>query len=148
MMSRLHTLSDERGNVVVIVAVGLSALVLLVAFVVDVANWKVHSRHLQLQADAAALAGAHSLAVGSCSDTLISADAHKYAGADASGALALYNDQVSGTPASRMHVLINSAHYYDPNDPLANNYTDPNGDPCTAKYVDIKVTETDLPWYF
>jgi hypothetical protein len=139
-------LGEERGNVIVIVAVGMSALILLVAFVVDVANWKVHSRHLQLQADAAALAAAHTLGAGSCSDSLITADAHRYGGPDASGALALYNAQVGGTPASKMHILINSSGYYG--DAGAGDNTDPNGSPCTAKYVDIKATETDLPWYF
>lgn len=146
MGTRLHMLGDERGNVIIIVAVAMAAFIFLVAFVVDVANWKVHSRHLQLQADAAALAAAHTLGAGNCSDSLIAADAHKYGGPDASGALALYNAQVGGTPASRMHILINSAGYYG--DTGAGDNTDPNGSPCTAKYVDIKATETDLPWYF
>src|SRR5436190_17017752 len=97
--------SDEGGAVLTLVAVSLLALVLMVAFVVDVANWKVHKRHLQLQADAAALAAAHSLGFGSCSDTTIIADAHRYGGPDASGAASLYNAQVGGTPASKMHIL-------------------------------------------
>jgi hypothetical protein len=139
-------LGEERGNVIVIVAVAMSALILLVAFVVDVANWKVHSRHLQLQADAAALAAAHSFSAANCSDSKILADAHLYGGPDAGGQLALYNAQVGGTPASRMHILINSAKYYG--DAGAGDNTDPNGSPCTSKYVDIKATETDLPWYF
>lgn len=146
MTSRLHVLGEERGNVIVIVAVGISALILLVAFVVDVANWKVHSRHLQLQADAAALAAAHSFSAANCSDAKIMADAHLYGGPDAGGQLALYNAQVGGTPASRMHILINSGKYYG--DAGAGDNTDPNGSPCTSKYVDIKATETDLPWYF
>jgi hypothetical protein len=144
--SRLDILGDERGNVIIIVAVGMTAFIFLVAFVVDVANWKVHSRHLQLQADSAALAAAHSLSAVGCSDSLVSADAHKYGGPDASGALALYNAQVGGTPASNMHLLINSSGYYG--DTGAGDNSDPNGSPCTAKYVDIKATETSLPWYF
>jgi Putative Flp pilus-assembly TadE/G-like len=146
MTSRMQMLGEERGSVIVIVAVGMSAFILLVAFVVDVANWKVHSRHLQLQADAAALAAASSLSAGTCQNGLIKADANKYGGAEATGALALYNDQIGGTPASKMHLLVNSDKYYG--DPGAGDYTDPNGAPCSAKYVDIKVTETDLPWYF
>jgi len=146
IMSRIHSSMDERGNVIVIVAVGLSALILIVGFVVDVANWKVHSRHLQLQADAAALAGAHSLQAAGCSNSVISADAHNYGGPDANNLTALYNAQVGGTPAANMHILINSAKYFG--DAGAGDNTDPNGDPCTAKYVDIKATETNLPWYF
>jgi hypothetical protein len=138
-------LADEHGAVLTIVAVSLLALVLAVALVVDVANWKVHKRHLQLQADAAALAAAGSFSLANCSNTLIKNEAHKYGGTDASGAVALYNDQVGGVPASKMHLYINSAGYFG--DAVYGDDTDPNGNACTAKYVDIKATETDLPWF-
>jgi hypothetical protein len=142
--SRLRArVGEERGAVISIVALGLLALVLMVAFVVDVANWKVHKRHLQLQADAAALAAAHTLGYGACSNATISADAHRYGGADASGVASLYNNQVGGTPASKMHILINSSGYFG--DTGAGDNTD--GLPCTKGYVDIKATETDLPWF-
>jgi hypothetical protein len=136
-------LSDERGAVLTLVAVALLALVLTVALVIDVANWKVHKRHLQLQADAAALAAAGSFSLANCSDTLLAAQAHKYSGPDASGALALYNEQVGGTPASNMHILINSTGYFG--DTGAGDNTD--GSPCTKGYIDIKATETNLPWF-
>jgi hypothetical protein len=147
----MHTVaSEERGGVLLITSIALAALVFVVALVIDVANWKEHSRHLQLQADAAALAGAHSLLAGGCSDTLIANDTRRYAGSDVDGAgtvrTALYNDQVGGTPASNMHVLINSAAYYGTAG--AGDNTDPNGSPCAAKYVDVKITETNLPWFF
>jgi hypothetical protein len=146
MTLRLKTrLSTEHGAVLTIVAVALFALVLAVALVVDVANWKVHKRHLQLQADAAALAAAGSFSLSNCSNTLIKAEAHKYGGPDASGQLALYNGQVGGTPASKMHLYVNSAGYYG--DAAYGDDTDPNGSACAAKYIDIKATETDLPWF-
>ena len=138
--------SDERGAALTIVAVALVAMILTVALVLDVANWKVHKRHLQLQADAAALAAAGSFSLGaSCSDTLLAAQAHNYGGPDANNALALYNKQVGGTAASKMHILINSSGYFG--DAGAGDNTDTNGSPCTAKYIDIKATETDLPWF-
>ena len=143
-------LADQRGAVLLITSLALAALVFVVALVVDVANWKIHARHLQLQADAAALAGAHSLTGGSRDNTLITNDTHRYAGSDvdAGGTVrtALYNDQVAGTPASHLHVLINSLGYYG--DASAGDNTDPNGSPCASKYVDVKITETDLPWWF
>jgi hypothetical protein len=126
-----------------IVAVALLVLVLAVALVLDIANWKVHKRHLQLQADSAALAAAGSFSLANCSNTLLAAQAHKYGGPDASGALALYNEQVGGTPASRMHILINSTGYFG--DTGAGDNTD--GTPCDKGYIDIKATETDLPWF-
>lgn len=138
---------DERGAILVIVAAAMLALVLFVAFVVDVANWYEHKRHLQLQADAAALAGGHSLlGISGCLDSLVDADARRYGGPDATTPTAPYNAQVGGTSASNMHLLINSRTYYG--EPLAGNNTDLNGSPCAAKYVDIKLTETNLPWFF
>jgi hypothetical protein len=137
--------SDERGAVLTLVAVALLMLVLAVALVLDIANWKVHKRHLQLQADASALAAAGRFTLGACSDPLVRSEAHKYGGPDASGVLALYNEQVGGTAASKMHILINSAGYFG--DATYGDGTDPNGSPCAAKYVDIKATETDLPWF-
>jgi hypothetical protein len=143
-------LADQRGAVLLITSVALTALIFVVALVIDVANWKEHARHLQLQADAAALAGAHSLGEGGCDNALISNDTHKYAGSDVDSGgtvrTALYNDQVAGTSASHLHVLINSAGYYG--DAGSGDNTDPNGAPCSAKYVDVKITETDLPWWF
>jgi hypothetical protein len=145
-----NRLAEQRGAVLLITSVALTALVFVVGLVVDVANWKIHARHLQLQADAAALAGAHSLGGGACDNTLISNDTRRYAGSDvdAGGAVrtALYNNQVGGTSPSHMHVLINSAGYFA--DAGAGDGTDPNGVPCSSKYVDVKVTETDLPWWF
>jgi putative Flp pilus-assembly TadE/G-like protein len=142
--------SSESGAVLIIVSVALTALVLIAAFVLDAANWYEHKRHLQLQADAAAFAGAHSLAVGGCSNSLISADAHRYGGSylDSSGNVQTepYNDQVGGTSPSKIHILINSSGYYG--DAGAGDNSDPNGAPCTAQYVDIKATETNLPWFF
>jgi hypothetical protein len=143
-------LIEESGAVLLITSVALAALIFVVALVIDVANWKAHARHLQVQADAAALAGAHSLTGGSCDNTLIGNDVHNYGGSDVDSGgtvrTALYNDQIAGTPPSRMHILINSAGYYG--DAGAGDNTDPNGSPCAAKYVDVKITETDLPWWF
>jgi hypothetical protein len=143
-------LVEETGGVLLITSVALTALIFVVALVVDVANWKAHSRHLQLQADAAALAAADSLTGGTCDDSLISNDVHKYGGSDVDSGgtvrTALYNDQIGGTPPSHMHILINSNGYFG--DTGAGDGTDPNGSPCAAKYVDVKITETDLPWWF
>jgi hypothetical protein len=156
-------LEDERGAVLLIVAVGMFALVFIVAAVVDTANWYEHRRHLQLQADAAALAGAGSISLplSSCSNAAISAVAHNYGGPDANNPTALYNAQVGGTAASKMHILINSRGYFGDMDAADNN----GGAPCAnsppnefcrsatdptvgGPGIDIKATETDLPWFF
>jgi hypothetical protein len=154
---------SERGAVLLIVAVGMFALVFVAAVVVDTANWFEHKRHLQLQADAAALAGADSMSLplSSCSNATIAAAAHNYGGPDANNPTALYNAQVGGTPSSKMHILINSLGYHgdanaadnnggapcasSPPNQFCRSATDPNvGGPG----IDIKATETDLPWFF
>jgi hypothetical protein len=151
-ISRLSAAAtDERGAVLVIVGAAMLAFVLLAAFVVDAANFYEHKRHLQLQADAAALAGAHAFALAGCSDSTISGDAHKYGGSywdPVANAVVLepFNSQVGGTNPANIHVLINSSGYFG--DTGAGDNTDPNGSPCNAKYVDIKATEAKLPWFF
>ena len=54
-------LAGEDGVVVVTVALWLPVLILFASFVIDVGNWFEHQRHLQLQADAGALAAASDL---------------------------------------------------------------------------------------
>ena len=60
--------SDERGAALIFVAVGLPVFVAFGIFVIDVGNWWVHKRHLQTQADAAALAGAREFRFPACND--------------------------------------------------------------------------------
>ncbi len=70
----------ERGAVTVLVAILLPVLILLGSIVIDVAGWYQQSRHLQLQADAGALAGAQDFVPGSCQDASIVNRARQYSG--------------------------------------------------------------------
>ena len=152
-----RALDEENGGVLVIVAAGLLAMVLLAALVIDVGNWREHKRHLQLQADAAALAGAGSFALPSCDSNTVATAARRYAGTDANN-IALYNNQVSsvydGTGhVPTMHVLINSLGYYGDTGAGDNTGgtpcdTSPPNQFCGGQGVDVKATETNLPWFF
>ena len=147
---------DERGGVLGWFALWLPVLVLFAALAVDVANWFEHKRHLQLQADAAALAGAGAfrLPISLCDNNAIKGTARLYAGDHLDGTETPvatdfnFNDQVGGTPTSRLHMLINFA----PGDPkdFWRSASDDDGavEPCTGKYIDVRLTETDLPWFF
>jgi hypothetical protein len=115
-------------------------LVLFVVFVVDVGNWFEHKRHLQLQADAGALAGGGVFTI-PCSDTPIVSETRKYAG-DPSVAPP-YNSQVGAIDQGNVHVLINSKTYWNQS---GANFQD--GSPCAAKFVDVKITEANLPLFF
>ena len=129
---------DEHGSVLVIVAVTLPVLILCATLVVDVANWFEHKRHLQMQADAAVLAGAREFRI-PCDDQPILDAQAAYGGGT-------YNAQIGGTDPLDVHTLINSRTYY--NQPSKTDDTVVTGMPCAAKMLDVKLTETDLPWYF
>ena len=131
----------EDGSVIVIFAVWLPVLVLVIIFVVDVGNWFVHKRHLQLQADAGALAGG-GLYTFPCSDTPIVNEARKYAGDPTTAAP--YNVQIAPTDQSNVHVLINSTNFWNEG---GTDFSD-GGPPCAARFVDVKITESSLPWFF
>lgn len=131
--------SGERGAVVVMVALWLPLLLVFMTFVADTGNWWVHKRHLQMQADAGALAAAQEFKF-PCADTSILQNAANYSGDT-------YNAQIGGTPPARFHRLINSKTFYNqPSSPSPDDTA--TGTPCTAGAIDVKLTETDLPWYF
>ena len=138
-------LNDERGAVLVIVAAGLTAMVLVVALVIEVGNWYEHKRHLQLQADAAALAGGASFQLPGCSNTAIYSAVRKYAGVKDATYTAPYNKQIGVTTDANAHILVNSTSYWDAGGTNVD-YTD-GGAPCTNSMIDVKMTETNLPWF-
>ncbi len=142
MRMPMQTLKDESGAVLLIVAAALTAIILIAAFVVDTANWFEHKRHLQLQADAAALAGGASFQRPGCTDAAIYSAARKYAGVKDASYTAPYNRQVGTTSDANAHVLVNSIQYFREG---GTDYSD--GLPCAKSFVDVKMTETDLPWF-
>lgn len=146
MIGRIHNVaSDEQGGVLVVVAVAMASIIALVMFVIETGNWFEHKRHLQLQADAAALAGGSAFKFPGCDDSQIYALTRQYAGVRDGVYAAPYNMQVGGTPDANVKILVNSTGYWS--DGARDDYTDV-GTPCNAKFVDVKMTELDLPWFF
>src|SRR5690348_2252672 len=100
---------SERGAVLVIFAVFVPVLIVFFIFVIDVDNWLEHKRHLQVQADAGALAAAQHLQP--CDDSKIYTAAGQYSGAasvgtpggSAASTSPRYNSQVGGTAGSNIH---------------------------------------------
>jgi hypothetical protein len=142
-----HSVASERGAALPWFVLWLPVLVLFMVFVVDVGHWFEHKRHLQMQADAGALAGGGEFAGAvtsgtSCPDAAIEAMARKYAG-DPS-ATAPYNAQVPPTDPANVHVLINSTEYWNEG---GSDHSD-GGGPCATNMVDVKITEADLPLFF
>jgi len=143
---------EQRGAVLVFFALFAPVAVLFLSFVVDVGDWFDHARHLQLQADAGALAAAQGFQP--CNDTTIYSAAGQYSGAASvttptgetvTATSPLYNQQLGGTTQANIHELINSPTYYEQPSPVDSTVKPTN--PCAAEMVDVKVTETNLPWY-
>jgi Flp pilus assembly protein TadG len=134
----LRVRDRERGGVLVLVAVWLPLAVLLASFVIDIANWFEHKRHLQMQADAAALAGAREMRV-PCADQPVLDETRAYSGDT-------YNAQIGGTDPANVHTLINSRTYFNQSSPTDDTVN--TGNPCVARMIDVKMTESDLPWFF
>jgi Putative Flp pilus-assembly TadE/G-like len=136
VLRRLHT--EERGSVIIFVVGFLPVALAIAAFVIDGANLFEHRRHLQMQADAGALAGAqefqHCFIDAAAANDAIEAAAMSYSGDD-------YNAQIGASDAQdRVEQRINAASWTE------DSFTD--GEPCDTGYVDVKLTETDSPGFF
>jgi hypothetical protein len=129
-----HIARDEDGAIAIMVALLFPVFLLFGVLAVDVGNWYVHKRELQVQADAGALAGAAYFKY-PCSDAPISAAAHNYGG----GTRNVYGN----VPADRLSLRLNAANFADQSKPGDSGMT---GSPCADKAVDVKMTEKNLPW--
>lgn len=132
-----HRAKRDTGAVLVLFALFLPVALVFSGFVIDVANWFEHKRHLQTQADAAALAGAGSFLACPNNEPIMD-KTEEYGGAT-------WNSQV-GDAQDSVHMEVNSETFFD-----QPGYTDPTvsiDPPCESGMVDVKLTETDLPWWF
>lgn len=144
-MRRRLPLVDERGVATVMVALSMPFIFLFCVIAVDVANWFVHKRHLQTQADAAALAGAGKFVYPSCDNTLITNTALQYSG-KGDGISPTYNPPSNvSTPDLRLHAQINKKNFFGQTKP---NEADLPETPCNAKFLDVKMTEDNVPWFW
>jgi hypothetical protein len=136
VLQRLH--QEQRGGVLIFVVVFVSVAFAVAAFVVDAANLFEHKRHLQVQADAGALAAAqefiHCFTDPDAALAAIEEQALSYSGA-------VHNPQIGPPDAQeRVQPRINATGY-DTDD-----YSD--GEPCDTGFIDVKLTEKDTPPFF
>ena len=137
---------DEEGGVLVFFALAAPVLAIFLALSVDIGNWWVHKRHLQMQVDAAALAGGARFsecfpdaAVG---DAAITAEATRFGGGPGSS----YNAQVGNANQGTIGPLVYQSKTY----PAGSNPPDDTDErsPCEALEFDVKASEADLPLLF
>jgi len=131
--------------VLVTFALFAPVIVLMMSFVLDVSDVFALQSHLQTQADAGALASANDfpgcLSNPGGTNTQITTDVQKYSGLGAGA----YNIQI-GNPSSGILESINSTTFPGPA-PGAPDDTNTNP-PCTSDEVDVKMADTNIPWYF
>jgi Putative Flp pilus-assembly TadE/G-like len=139
--------SREDGGILVFAAMLVPVALLFLVLSVDIGNWWVHKRHLQLQADAAALAGGALL--GGCfsdapgTNTAIQNEATRYGGAGGSS----YNDQVGGANKGTISLRYQSPTYAAGTVGPDDTETQP---PCDTPSLmfDVKASEAGLPLIF
>jgi hypothetical protein len=139
---------NERGAIAVLFVVLTPVLIFLFLLVIDVGNWYVHKRHLQMEVDAAALAGgayfgdcfSSDPAIAGAADNTIRSAATKYDGGSGSA----YNVPGGGASA-RITTLFNSKTFAVGGAPADD--TETNG-PCETPHLmlDVKQTEADVPF--
>lgn len=142
MLRRLRSGAREnRGGVLAFVALFAPIAVLLAAFVIDLGNGWWHQRHLQVQADAAALSAAQDMGTPSCV-TNLPTDVQAYGGV---AGTTTYNRQVGGTASANIQQAINSRTFPWQSSPVDSTVS--TGSPCSSGMVDVKMTEKDLPFF-
>jgi Flp pilus assembly protein TadG len=136
VLGRLHR--EERGSILLFVVGFVPVAFAMAAFVIDVGNGAEHRRHLQLQADAGALAAAQEF--NGCfldetaANTAIEDAAIEYAGGT-------HNPQIgAGDAQARVQTRVNATSYTTPS------FSD--GAPCDTGFVDVKLLEAESPPLF
>ena len=137
----------EDGGIVVLAAMLMPVVLLFLSFTVDIGNWWVHKRHLQLQVDAAALAGGALL--GQCftdpvaANTAIQTEATRFGG----GAGSSYNGQVGGVNQGAITLLYQSKTYAAGAVAPDDTQTEAPCDTANLSF-DVKASEAGLPLIF
>lgn len=140
--------AGDRGSVTVAFAVALPVLLLFVSLVINGGHWFTHHRHLQLQADAGAFAGADlfnkCFETGdlAAANTAITAEAQKFAGDPTVSPR--YNSQVSIRKTENVVLRLNQKTY-DRGGPGPDDTVEK--EPCQAAMVDLKLSDEDVPWF-
>lgn len=146
MKAAFSRFREDRGSVLVAAGVTAAAFVLLGAVVVEVGQWLSHRRHIQVRADAAALAGGQAIAecfnsaTQSQADTDIENAARDYAGITSSKNITPGLDQGTG---EQTLISFQGNKYPD-----QQGVTRDLGDECSNLMLDVKMAETGIPKFF
>lgn len=144
---------DESGSIVVVAGIAVLAFALLAAAGVEIAQWLQHRRHIQVRADAAALAGGQVLSecfapAGTFIDPNADVEnwAKSYGGITGGASQQLsqpYNGQFGSSSSNLMS--FQSSTYPSASNP---DPTQDLGQPCDNLMLDVKMTQEGIPPLF
>jgi hypothetical protein len=139
-----NRLRREDGGVIALVGLLTPFILLLLTLALEIGNWYVHKRHLQVQVDAAALAAgqhfADCLAAPGSAESNMETEAAAYGGGT-------YNQQVGGAAGKGTITLWYQRNTYPPG-VLGPDDTANGVDACSSGMFDVKATESGLPHLF
>ncbi|MEY2515708.1 MAG: putative Flp pilus-assembly TadE/G-like [bacterium] len=155
LASARRRLADDRGVVTIMVALVFPMLLLCAALAIDASRWWVINRHMQTQADAAALAAGSQMGDDplTCTETKIVNRAKQYAGISAlvpgEAAAQRYNgaeDVQTSTSTYEPNFRFNTAGYARGGSPDSDAATFEGTNPCVSGIADVKLSTVDVPW--
>jgi hypothetical protein len=125
-------LRAEAGAITIVAMGIILASTLFIGLVLAAGDLWIHKRHLQAQADAAALAAARDMAFPCTSATVAAVNARI---AEYGGTL---NPQLENAQPN-VHLVVNKPSYYN----QSGTDDTPDASPCDSKMIDVKATEAD-----
>lgn len=146
-MSRVFSrLQDERGSALIAAGIMAASFVLLGSVVVEVGQWLSHRRHIQVRADAAALAGGQAMV--ECFNSGIpvaTADTDmENAAKDYAGVTSTKNLQGLDQGTGEQSLISFQGSKY----PDQQGVTRDLGTECSNLMLDVKMAETGIPKFF
>jgi hypothetical protein len=139
-------LREERGSALIAAGVMAAAFVLMGAAVVEIGQWLSHRRHIQVRADAAALAGGQAMV--ECFNSSISANQAgtdmENAAKDYAGITSSKNIQGLDQGTGEQSLISFQGNKY----PDQQGVTRDLGPECSNLMLDVKMAETGIPKFF
>jgi putative Flp pilus-assembly TadE/G-like protein len=145
MRTTFSRLRDERGSALIAAGIMAASFVLLGSVVVEVGQWLSHRRHIQVRADAAALAGGQQMV--ECFNSSFAAQAGtdmENKASDYAGITSSKNIQGLDQGTGEQSLISFQGTKY----PDQQGVTRDLGPECSNLMLDVKMAETGIPKFF
>ena len=144
MRTTFSRLRDERGSALIAAGIMAASFVLLGSVVVEVGQWLSHRRHIQVRADAAALAGGQVMAECFNSFSSMAGPDMENAAKDYAGITSTKNLQGLDQGTGEQSLISFQGDKYPDQQGVTRNL----GPECLNLMLDVKMAETGIPKFF